>query len=171
MSAHNSNAAGGEYATRFQCGPDAIRYAQTFLDKGMSYQAAARASGVNELTLREMLIKAPTPAVIPNVQKAPKPVERPRVAKSGRGCVITPRGRIALVVARVAAEYGVTAEDIMGNGHARKIVAARHAAFYAVKVATGANLPRLGRIFGRDHTSIMHGIRKFKERAREAAAA
>lgn len=167
----SSNAAGGEHATRFQCGPDAISYAKAFLDKGMSYQAAARASGVNEITLREMLVRAPAPVVVPNVQKAPEPIKRPRVAKSVRASVITPLGRVALVIARVAAEYGVTPEDIMGRGHGRQFVAARHAAYYAVKVATGANLPRLGRIFDRDHSSIIHGLRKFKERAREAVAA
>lgn len=164
MSRLNSNAAGGEYATRFQCGPDALNYAKTFLDKGMSYQAAARASGVNELTLREMLVKAPSPVVVPNVQHAPQPTKRPRVAKSVRAAIITPHGRIALVVGRIAAEYGVTPADIMGDERTRNLSWARHAAFYEVKVATGANLPRLARIFNRDHSTIIHGIRRHKER-------
>lgn len=171
MSRLNSNAAGGEHATRFQCDVSALQYAKTFLDNGMSYQAAAKASGVNELTLREMLVKAPARAVVPNIQQAPDPIKRPRVAKSVRAAVVTPHGRIALVIARVAAEYGVTADDIMGDVRSRNISWARHAAFYAVKAATGASLLRLGRIFNRDHSTILHGIRMHKARAVAAKTA
>lgn len=169
----SSNAAGGEHATRFQCGPDAISYAKAFLDKGMSYQAAARASGVNEITLREMLVKAPTPVVVPSVQRAPEPVKRPRVAKSVRGVLITPYDRVTLVIARVAASYGVTVEEIMGKSRNRPIVWARQEAYYAVKVATGAAYTRVGKIFGRDHSTIMFGVDAYKNReaARKTALA
>jgi chromosomal replication initiation ATPase DnaA len=160
MSRLLSNAAGAEHATRFQCGPDALNYAKSFLDKGMSYQAAARASGVNEQTLREMIQRKPAPVVKINVLEARKPLEKIPALP-----VRSPAGRIAEVVARVARAHGVTVEDILGRATEIKVVHARHEAFYAVKVASGVSWARIGRIFGRDHSTVLHGVKAYKARA------
>lgn len=45
----------GDFATARRSGPESYSYAQNFLKQGLSYQAAAKAAGVNELTLRELL--------------------------------------------------------------------------------------------------------------------
>ena len=45
-----------------------------------------------------------------------------------------------------------------------KTIHARHEAFYAVKLATGGSLARIGRIFGRDDSTVINGIRAHKVR-------
>lgn len=65
------------------------------------------------------------------------------------------------IIAQVAAEHGRTVADILGVSRLRVIVEARHDAIAAVHVAhPKMSLPRLGRIFGRDHTTILHVLRR-----------
>jgi hypothetical protein len=65
------------------------------------------------------------------------------------------------IVGRIAVAYGVTPEEIMGRETRRGISDARQAAYSEVKsLRPWLSLPALGRIFGgRDHTTILHGIR------------
>lgn len=51
------------------------------------------------------------------------------------------------------------------------IVAARHEACWRLKNETSMSLPQIGRLLGRDHTTVLHGVRKHAERVAEAAAA
>lgn len=68
---------------------------------------------------------------------------------------------VQVIIAEVAAAYGCTAADLLGTSLKRKLTVARHAAYYEVKTQRPwLSLPQVGRIFGRDHTTILYGIRK-----------
>jgi chromosomal replication initiation ATPase DnaA len=72
---------------------------------------------------------------------------------------------IAEIIAEVAKETGLTVAMLVGDRRSRPIVAARHLAYWRAARETGASLAAIGRAFGdRDHTTIIHGIRKHEQR-------
>ena len=71
---------------------------------------------------------------------------------------MTPREKRMLVVARVADVYGVTLTEVMGRSRRRPIVSARHAAMRAVSAEFGDSSAEIGRLFNRDHTTVLHAL-------------
>ena len=63
------------------------------------------------------------------------------------------------IIRQVASKHGVPEKLITGYNREAHIVAAR---FEAWRIARklGWSLPRIGREFKRDHTTIMNGLRK-----------
>ncbi len=65
---------------------------------------------------------------------------------------------------KVAEHYNVRLSDMIGPKRVRTIARPRQVAMYLSKRLTSRSLPEIGRRFGgRDHTTIMHGIRKVEE--------
>jgi chromosomal replication initiator protein len=65
---------------------------------------------------------------------------------------------------KVAEHYNIRLTDMIGPKRARTIARPRQVAMYLAKTMTTRSLPEIGRRFGgRDHTTIMHGIRKIEE--------
>lgn len=65
---------------------------------------------------------------------------------------------------KVAEHYNVRLSDLIGPKRLRTIARPRQVAMYLAKQLTPRSLPEIGRRFGgRDHTTIMHGIRKIEE--------
>ncbi|MFZ5709212.1 MAG: chromosomal replication initiator protein DnaA [Pseudomonadota bacterium] len=65
---------------------------------------------------------------------------------------------------KVAEHYNVRFSDMIGPKRIRTIARPRQVAMYLAKQMTTRSLPEIGRRFGgRDHTTIMHGIRKVEE--------
>lgn len=65
---------------------------------------------------------------------------------------------------RVADHYNVRLSDLIGPKRLRTIARPRQVAMYLAKQLTTRSLPEIGRRFGgRDHTTIMHGVRKIEE--------
>jgi chromosomal replication initiator protein len=65
---------------------------------------------------------------------------------------------------KVAEHYNVRLADMIGPKRLRTIARPRQVAMYLAKQMTQRSLPEIGRRFGgRDHTTIMHGIRKIEE--------
>jgi len=63
------------------------------------------------------------------------------------------------VLAAVAEEHGLTVADLVSAGRGRALVRARHHAMYRCVVETTASLPQIGRIIGKDHTTVLNGVR------------
>lgn len=59
----------------------------------------------------------------------------------------------------VAEEHDVTYKDIMSLRRDRKIAFARHDAMWRVHTQTKLSYPAIGRIFKRDHSTVISGIR------------
>ena len=71
------------------------------------------------------------------------------------------RIKIDDIVRIVAKHYGVTKLDILSERRHRSIVWPRQIGMYLAKNMTARSLPEIGRRFGgRDHTTVLHAIRK-----------
>lgn len=65
---------------------------------------------------------------------------------------------------KVAEHYNVRLADLIGPKRVRTIARPRQIAMYLAKQLTPRSLPEIGRRFGgRDHTTIMHGVKKIEE--------
>lgn len=74
---------------------------------------------------------------------------------------------------KVAEHYNIRLSDMIGPKRLRTIARPRQIAMYLAKQMTTRSLPEIGRRFGgRDHTTIMHGVRKVEElRAKDSQLA
>ena len=69
------------------------------------------------------------------------------------------------IVAVTAIAYGYTPGDLQGPSRRQRLVEARHVAMFLCRGLTDLSLPRIGKLIGgRDHTTVMHGIKKTKQR-------
>ena len=68
------------------------------------------------------------------------------------------------VVYAVAAITGVKVHAILGPSRKQPIYRARFIAYYYCRKLTKQSLPRLGKFFDRDHTSILNGLRRMDDR-------
>jgi len=65
---------------------------------------------------------------------------------------------------KVAEHYNIRLSDMIGPKRLRAVARPRQVAMYLAKQLTPRSLPEIGRRFGgRDHTTIMHGVRKIEE--------
>lgn len=65
------------------------------------------------------------------------------------------------IIHSVAVKHGFTAELILGERRSKPLVIARHEAICeAARLRPDMSLPELGRQFKRDHTTIIHALRK-----------
>lgn len=71
---------------------------------------------------------------------------------------------------RVAAKHVCTLEEAVSPSRTQAFVDARHE-LWAILQATGHwSYPRIGALFGRDHASIIHGVRAHYLRQMKGAA-
>ncbi|TNC74219.1 chromosomal replication initiator protein DnaA [Rubellimicrobium roseum] len=65
---------------------------------------------------------------------------------------------------KVAEHYHIRLADLIGPKRLRSFARPRQMAMYLAKTMTSRSLPDIGRRFGgRDHTTVMHGVRKIEE--------
>ncbi|PLP56243.1 hypothetical protein CYK37_26030 [Mesorhizobium loti] len=90
----------------------------------------------------------------------PKPQD-PAVAAYRCIDVLEPRMPAREIISRVGALHGYRLDEITGPRLEKKLVQARFDAIKAVADARpDMSLPQIGRIFNRDHTSILHALKK-----------
>lgn len=77
-----------------------------------------------------------------------------------------PRGkaRAGEIIARVAAETGIAVDAIKGEQRVAAIAQARQLAIWRVAGETELSLSEIGRLFHRDHTTVLHAIRVINQR-------
>lgn len=59
------------------------------------------------------------------------------------------------ILSTVAKKYGVTSTDILSKKRTQDIAFARHVAIYITRAVTELSLPAIGKVFSRDHTTVM----------------
>ena len=67
------------------------------------------------------------------------------------------------IINAVAAYYKISPDDIYSQSRAQAIALARQIAMYLCREQTGLSLPKIGEIFGRDHTTVMHANKKVND--------
>jgi len=81
------------------------------------------------------------------------------------------RVRIEDIQRVVARQYNVSRADLLSSRRTANVVRPRQVAMYLSKVLTLRSLPEIGRRFGgRDHTTVLHAVRKIEALASNDAA-
>ena len=58
---------------------------------------------------------------------------------------------------------GLPEDEIRGQNRARGLVLCRHAYYFLAREKMGLKLAQIGEVFGSDHTTVIHGIKKVKD--------
>ena len=74
------------------------------------------------------------------------------------------------IVEKTSSYYNLTPEDIMGKGKTKSIATARQMATYLMRKLTTLTLEEIGAVLKRDHSTILHSIRKVEESINTDAA-
>jgi chromosomal replication initiator protein len=73
------------------------------------------------------------------------------------------RIRIEEIQRIVSRHYNVSRTELLSERRTRAIVKPRQVAMYLAKILTPRSLPEIGRRFGgRDHTTVLHAVRKIE---------
>lgn len=72
--------------------------------------------------------------------------------------------RASTLIERAALFTGYTRAELLGGSRAHGLAHTRQAVYVAMRLACGYSLPKIGRIMGRDHTTILHGLAAVKDR-------
>ena len=68
------------------------------------------------------------------------------------------------IIRKVADHYNLRMTDLMSARRSRSIARPRQVAMFLSKMLTSKSLPEIGRRFGgRDHTTVIHAVRKIEE--------
>ena len=60
--------------------------------------------------------------------------------------------------------YNIKKEDLISSKRSKEIAYARHICIYLIREVTEMSLPNIGKIFNRDHTTVMNSIEKIETR-------
>ena len=64
---------------------------------------------------------------------------------------------------KVAEHFSISVKEMQSSRRARNVARPRQIAMYLAKQLTSRSLPEIGRKFDRDHTTVMHAVRKVEE--------
>lgn len=99
----------------------------------------------------EVVVESPPP---PPPESPPPPPPQPPCLNA-----------VAYIARAAAAHFGVRLDEVTGRRRARRLVRARHIALYLSYQMTMQSTTKIGIVFGMlDHTSVLHGIRRVRER-------
>lgn len=81
----------------------------------------------------------------------------------------TPAPRMADVLAEVAASHRISVRELLGRGRHKHVAWPRQEAMWRIRQTGRYSLPQIGAFLGgRDHTTILKGIRAHERRMDEA---
>ncbi len=73
------------------------------------------------------------------------------------------------IARRTASKHGITLGALKSQQRTKDLVHARQEAFWLAHKLTDKSYPTIGRYFGRDHATVMHGVKKHADRMKAAA--
>lgn len=112
--------------------------------------AEEAAAAAKALRHKLMTLQPPTP----KQQGQAALAEQPRRVFKARSSVITDI---------VFAHFDVLKADILGPCRLKRFVYPRQVSMYLLRILLRLSLPEIGRIMHRDHTTVMHAVRKIIE--------
>jgi chromosomal replication initiator protein len=68
------------------------------------------------------------------------------------------------IFAAVYKKYNIAKDEIVGKRRNKEIANARHVAIYLIREITEISLPNIGKIFDRDHSTVMSSLDWVKRR-------
>lgn len=127
-----------------------------------------------------MVARIPIAAVVAPVEQVPpvstKPAKPRRVLPSWRRARILFNAHVKAwrehllatnspaekYIRRRAKQLGFTHKQIVAHNRAHEIIPARHQLMWEVKQYFHMSYPQVGALFDRDHTSVIHAVKKFQ---------
>lgn len=85
---------------------------------------------------------------------------RPKPKYVKPSIVVLKKHALAIIIEEVAAKHNLAVLDLYRDCRAIPLVNARHEAFYRAATETTIPYAAIGRFLNRDHTSVLHGIRR-----------
>lgn len=74
------------------------------------------------------------------------------------------------IVIETAIKHNIMPAEMLSSQRAYNLVAARHEVMYRLKTETTMSLPAIGKKLGKDHSTVLHGVRKHIARMEAANA-
>jgi chromosomal replication initiator protein len=71
------------------------------------------------------------------------------------------------IIRNTAEYFRVSEDELTGKSRAQAIATARQIAMFLCRDMTNLSLPKIGQLFGRDHTTVMHACKKITELMKE----
>ncbi len=68
-----------------------------------------------------------------------------------------------MIIKEVSNFYNISAEKLSSHSRSREMVLPRQVAMYMMRSMLGYSLPEIGKIFSRDHTTVLHSINKIED--------
>ncbi len=124
----------------------------TFIAKSVTHNGRDLEGAVNRLLAHNKL--SGQPVTLEMAEREMRDLIRPDEPK---------RVRIEDIQRVVARQYNVSRADLLSSRRTANVVRPRQVAMYLSKVLTLRSLPEIGRRFGgRDHTTVLHAVRKIE---------
>lgn len=143
-----------------------IVYRMPAREYSCSAEAAAAAQAARS-RLRRIAVRPPAPPDVPAPPPMPPAPQQQVDIPFGAPLNMLTTCHWRFLVAVTALRHRVPIEEIMGRSRSRAFAAARHQALYLVAAHTPYSIARIGRMFGRDHTTVLHSLKKFSPIIRE----
>ncbi len=70
----------------------------------------------------------------------------------------SPEITVERIISEIAKKYHITPEEIKGKKRSKDVAMARHVSVYVIRKATDMSLKSIGKIFDRDHTTMMSSL-------------
>jgi chromosomal replication initiator protein len=126
-----------------------------FIAKSVTHNGRDLEGAVNRLLAHSKL--SGQPVTLEMAEREMRDLIRPAEPK---------RVRIEDIQRIVARQYNVSRSDLLSSRRTANVVRPRQVAMYLAKVLTLRSLPEIGRRFGgRDHTTVLHAVRKIENLA------
>ena len=121
-----------------------------FIAKSVTHNGRDLEGAINRLLAHDKLTGQPV--TLEMAEREMRDLIRPAEPK---------RVRIEDIQQVVARQYNVSRADLLSPRRTMNVVRPRHVAMYLAKILTLRSLPEIGRRFGgRDHTTVLHAVRK-----------
>lgn len=69
-----------------------------------------------------------------------------------------------ILAKQICDEHGADFDEVCGDRRFQHLVLIRQEIFYRIRVELGMSYPEIGKRFNRDHTTILHGVRRHAKR-------
>jgi chromosomal replication initiator protein len=123
-----------------------------FIAKSVTHNGRDLEGAVNRLLAHNKLTGQPV--TLEMAEREMRDLIRPQEPK---------RVRIEDIQRVVARQYNVSRADLLSSRRTANVVRPRQVAMYLAKILTLRSLPEIGRRFGgRDHTTVLHAVRKIE---------
>ena len=71
------------------------------------------------------------------------------------------------IIEYIAKAFGISSADIKSDKRQADIKLARQISMYVIKEVTSLTLQEIGKIFGKNHSTVLHSINQIKEKIDE----